>query len=134
MDKEKLITKSRAGRKRTNLREVTKTSQLGTQEGWTRATFIVREDCLEKLKSLAFWERRNIKDVMDDVFSSYLKASIQPGRRKVTYVIASDLVRRLKVLGAETDRELSDLVSEAIEDLIKRKTIKPMPKGEHEAL
>jgi hypothetical protein len=63
-----------------------------------------------------------------------IKPSIQPGRRKVTYVIASDLVRRLKVLGAETDRELSDLVSEAIEDLIKRKTIKPMPKGEHEAL
>ncbi len=75
----KLITKSKAGRKRTNLREVSKTSQLGTQEGWTRATFIMREDCLEKLKSLAFWERRSIKDLMEEVFSSYLKGkTIKP--------------------------------------------------------
>lgn len=65
--------KLRAGRKRTNFREVTKTSQLGTQEGWTRATFIMREEALNKLKALAFWERKSIKDVMDDVFSSYLK-------------------------------------------------------------
>ena len=75
----KLITKSRAGRKRTNLREVSKTSQLGTREGWTRATFIMREDSLEKLKSLAFWERRSIKDLMEEVFSSYLKGkTIKP--------------------------------------------------------
>jgi len=35
-------------------REYTKSSQEGLQENWTRATFIVREDLLEKLKDLAY--------------------------------------------------------------------------------
>jgi len=69
----RLLRKSRAGRKRTNLREVSKTSQLGTAEGWTRATIIMREDYLEKLKALAYWERKSIKDLMDEVYSAYLK-------------------------------------------------------------
>lgn len=71
--------KIHAGRKRTNFRAVTRTSQLGTQEGFTRATFIMREDYLEKLKALAFWERKSIKDLMEEVFSAYLKGkTIKP--------------------------------------------------------
>jgi len=67
------VKKSRAGRPRTNLREITKSSQTGTKEGWTRATFIMREDTLEKLKALAYWNRAEIKEVVDEAFSSYLK-------------------------------------------------------------
>ena len=71
--------KKKAGRPRTNLREITKTSQAGTQEGWTRATFIVREDTLDKLKKLAYWDRKQIKEVIDEAFSSYLKGkNIKP--------------------------------------------------------
>ena len=51
----------------------TKTSYDGLRDGWTRATFILREDYLEKIKSLAYWKRRNIKEVMDEVLEEYLK-------------------------------------------------------------
>jgi hypothetical protein len=51
----------------------TKSSQKGLQEGWTRATFILRDDHLEKLKALAYWERKKIKEVIGEAFSSYLK-------------------------------------------------------------
>jgi len=61
----------------------TKTSYDGLREGWTRATFILREDYLEKIKSLAYWKRRNIKEVIDDVLGEYLKGrKIKPRRGK----------------------------------------------------
>jgi len=60
----------------------TKTSYDGLREGWTRATFILREDYLEKIKSLAYWKRRNIKEVMDEVFEEYLKGRKVKSRRK----------------------------------------------------
>jgi len=48
-------------------------SQRGLQDGWTRATFILKKNHLEKLKALAYWERKTIKEVMDEALSSYLK-------------------------------------------------------------
>ena len=61
----------------------TKTSYDGLREGWTRATFILREDYLEKIKSLAYWKRRDIKEVIDDVLGEYLKGrKIKPRRGK----------------------------------------------------
>jgi len=50
-----------------------KTSQKGLKNGWTRATFILRKDYLEKLKSLSYWERKKIKEVIDEALRSYLK-------------------------------------------------------------
>jgi len=50
-----------------------KTTQQGLQDGWTRATFILRKDYLEKLKELAYWERKTIKGVIDEALGSYLK-------------------------------------------------------------
>ena len=50
-----------------------KTPQKGLKEGWTRATFIVRESHLEKLKDLAYWERKQIKELVDEIFGSYLQ-------------------------------------------------------------
>jgi hypothetical protein len=49
-----------------------KTTQRGLQDCWTRATFILRKDYLEKLKELAYWERKTIKGVIDEAFGSYL--------------------------------------------------------------
>ena len=50
-----------------------KTTQQGLQDGWTRATFILREDYLQKLKELAYWERKTIKGVIDEALGSYLE-------------------------------------------------------------
>jgi hypothetical protein len=50
-----------------------KTTQRGLQDGWTRATFILKKDHLEKLKALAYWERKTIKEVVDEALGSYLK-------------------------------------------------------------
>ncbi len=58
-----------------------KTSYDGLREGWTRATFILREDYLEKIKSLAYWKRRNIKEVMDEALEEYLKGKKIKSRR-----------------------------------------------------
>lgn len=57
--------KPKKGRPKTSTREITKSSQEGTKENETRATFIVKEDLLEKLKAIAYWERVLIKDVIN---------------------------------------------------------------------
>jgi len=56
--------KPKRGRPVTQTKEITKSSQEGTKENETRATFIVNEELLEKLKAVAYWERRLIKDVI----------------------------------------------------------------------
>ena len=57
--------KSKAGRPVTQTKEITKSSQEGTKENETRATFIVKEDLLDKLKAIAYWDRVLIKDVIN---------------------------------------------------------------------
>lgn len=51
--------------------KIKKTTQAGLMDGWTRATFIVQEDQLETLKALAYFQRRNIKEVMAEALSSF---------------------------------------------------------------
>lgn len=57
--------KKHPGRPKTQFKEVTKSTQAGTKEGETRATFIVREDLLEKVKEIAYWDRILFKDVVN---------------------------------------------------------------------
>jgi len=52
---------------------ISKSSQEGLKDGWTRATFILRKDYLEKIKSLAYWDRKTIKEIIDEALKSYLK-------------------------------------------------------------
>ncbi len=54
-------------------REITKTSQIGTKPNETRATFIVNEDILEDLKALAWFERKTIKQVLNEALQGYIK-------------------------------------------------------------
>ncbi len=65
------------GRPATSTREITKSSQEGTKEGETRATFIVKEELLEKLKAIAYWDRKLIKEVvtsaLEDAVAKYEK-------------------------------------------------------------
>jgi len=54
-------------------RGITKTSQIGTKPGETRATFIINEDILENLKALAWYERKTIKQVLNEALQGYIK-------------------------------------------------------------
>jgi hypothetical protein len=69
--------KPKKGRPVTQTKEITKSSQEGTKENETRATFIVNEELLEKLKAVAYWERRMIKEViasaMEETVDKYEK-------------------------------------------------------------
>jgi hypothetical protein len=53
-------------------KEITKTSQSGTKVKETRATFIVNEDLLEKMKSLAYWDRILIKDIVNSALEEHI--------------------------------------------------------------
>jgi hypothetical protein len=64
-------------------KRISKSSQKGLKAGWTRGTFILRKDHLEKIKSLAYWERKQVKEVMDEVLEDYLsRKRIKPMRSK----------------------------------------------------
>jgi len=64
-----------------------KTSQEGLKDGWIRATFILRKNYLEKLNALVYWERKRIKEVIDDALRLYLKGKKTKTKtyRKLTY-------------------------------------------------
>jgi hypothetical protein len=47
--------------------------QKGLKAGETRATFIVQETALDKIKAIAYWDRCNIKDVINTAFDQYIK-------------------------------------------------------------
>lgn len=49
-----------------------KSTQLGTRSGEARATFIVNEATHEKIKAIAYWERLQIKEVIDEALSNYI--------------------------------------------------------------
>jgi len=63
---------SKRGRPKVNTREITNMSQAGTKAGETRATFIMNEDQLEKIKAIAYWDRLSIKDVLSHAIDDYL--------------------------------------------------------------
>ena len=62
----------RRGRPRTNFREITKSSQEGVRLNETRATFIIREDLLDKIKAIAYWDRLLIKEVINEALTDYI--------------------------------------------------------------
>jgi len=63
------------------------TTKAGLRAGWTRATFIVKEDQVEKLRDLAYWDRKDIKDVMAEALAAFLK-----GRKVAPRVKGGELV------------------------------------------
>jgi len=48
-------------------------TERGLKEGWRRATLIVKKENLKKIKAVAYWERKDIKEVVDEAFDSYLE-------------------------------------------------------------
>lgn len=61
------------GRPKGPTRMITKSSQVGIKEGYTRATFIVKEGILDKVKALAYWDRKTIKEVVEEALENHLK-------------------------------------------------------------
>jgi hypothetical protein len=61
------------GRPRTNDKRATKSTEDGTPDHHTRATFIVDIDLLAKVKSIAYWERKMIKDTINEALAAYVK-------------------------------------------------------------
>ena len=49
------------------------TTSKGLRPGWTRATFIVREETVQQLKAVAYWDRKELKRVVDEAFRDYLE-------------------------------------------------------------
>lgn len=75
--------KRRMGRPKTSTREITRTTQDGCKEGWDRATFIIREEYKERLRALACWEGKEIKEVVDEALTEYLREKkVKPIPRK----------------------------------------------------
>ena len=73
------LEKPKRGRPVTQTKEITKSSQEGTKKNETRATFIINEELLDKIKAIAYWERILIKDVINsalqDAVDKYEKKS-----------------------------------------------------------
>ena len=46
--------------------------EKGLRDGWTRATFVLRKDYLSKLKAVSYWDRKKIKEVIDEALGAYL--------------------------------------------------------------
>ena len=49
-----------------------KSSQKGTKNDESRATFILKEELIEQLKNIAWWDRKKIKDVAGEALSLYV--------------------------------------------------------------
>lgn len=61
------------GRPVKRIATVKNTSQEGLQENETRATFIMQEALLEKIKAIAYWDRRKIRSVHAEAVLRYVE-------------------------------------------------------------
>ena len=48
-------------------------SKIGLQCGWTRATFIIKEEHCKKLKAHAYWERISVKEILDALLEDFFQ-------------------------------------------------------------
>lgn len=69
---EETPAKPKRGRPREITRKTTKSSQSGLRAGLTRATFIVKESTLKRLKDRAYTDRKSLKDLTSEALDYYL--------------------------------------------------------------
>lgn len=63
----------KAGRPKTSTKKINSSSEEGTKEGETRATFIIKVEEVDKIKAIAFNEGALIKDIIGE----FLRAGIE---------------------------------------------------------
>jgi hypothetical protein len=54
------------------IKKEVKELKLKDNDNETRATFIIKEDVLNKLKSIAYWERIKIKEALNNALEEYI--------------------------------------------------------------
>jgi len=47
--------------------------EKGVKKGYTRATIVVRKDQMAKIRALAYWERKLVRNVVEEAFENFLK-------------------------------------------------------------
>lgn len=76
-------TQKKRGRPKVNNKPISKSSQIGTREGETRATFIMSERLLDDVKAMAYSNHVAIKDILQkalEEFFSKRKAKLEHAR------------------------------------------------------
>ena len=62
----------KVGRPRSN-KEINISSQKGTIPGETRATIIINEQLLDKVKAVAYWDRELVKETINKAITDYIE-------------------------------------------------------------
>ena len=69
--------KRSVGRPKTVNKVITKTTQKGTKEGEERATFIIKQNLIESIKTIAYWDRQLLKETIDIALDTYVKTWVE---------------------------------------------------------
>ena len=67
-------------------KNITTTAKIGTLEGETRFTTIIKDKHLVKIRALAYWDRMQIKDLLMDALEAYFS---QRGSKHVNQAISA---------------------------------------------
>lgn len=101
-----------------------KTPQQGLKEGWIRATFIIKEEYSNKIKSLVYWDRKKVTVLMDEILENYFKdKQIKPipGMKEVNIVLAGENVEKVKTLASQEKKATRTVVNEILTNYFKDK-------------
>lgn len=60
------------------------TTSKGLHQGLTRATFIAQAEKVEALKALAWYERKKVQDIFDDMLNVYFESKGKEVKKAVT--------------------------------------------------
>lgn len=120
--------KSKRGRPKEITRVVTKSSQSGLREGLTRATFIIREDTLDKLKERAYTDRKKLKDLVTEALDYYLEHNKSEELDKILLLYSETIAEKYgaRVGTVKFSREQA---KQAIQSLITQQTQEAYKKG-----
>jgi excisionase family DNA binding protein len=106
------------GRPATSGRRIAKSSQEGVKENETRATFIVNEEYLEKLKAIAYWERKPLKSVINNALSEYInKANVRPRPEEAKCKDQETSRRPIKVIDKKLSNQEINISPKTIEGI-----------------
>lgn len=68
----------------TSKRTGSSTTSKGLRQGLTRATFIAQAEKIEALKALAWYERKKVQDIFDDMLNVYFESKGNKVKKAVT--------------------------------------------------
>lgn len=73
-----------------NIYPINNVPRNGLPENWVRATYILQTSIVEKIRAVAYWERKQVKEVAEEAFLRYLEGKrIDPIPKKHNHTIIS---------------------------------------------